>query len=122
MVSRPHVPIALMVVTTMLLLTVVPTPLSLAAKKEKDTGPPEENFSVTLAWDANTEEDLKGYKVYMTPAWGDYGEPIATLNKRKTTYQVKELQNNTTYFFRLTAFDTSGNESAFSYEVSTTIY
>ncbi len=121
MVSRPHVPIALMVVTTMLLLTVVPTPLSLAAKKEKDTGPPEENFSLTLAWDANTEKDLKGYKVYMAPVWGEY-KPIAILNKRKTTYQVEELQKNTTYFFVVSAFDTSGNESFSSNEVSTTIY
>ena len=121
MVSRPHVPIALMVVTTMLLLTVVPTPLSLAAKKEKDKGPPEENFSVTLAWDANTEKDLKGYKVYMAPVWGEY-KPIAILNKRKTIYQVEELQKNTTYFFVVSAFDTSGNESFSSNEVSTTIY
>ncbi len=129
MVSRPHVPIALMVVTTMLLLTVVPTSLSGAGNKGKGKGPPEKTFSLTLTWDANTEEDLAGYKVYVSSTSGDYGEPRAIVypkkKKRRTltpTYEVTEIQINTTYFFVVTAFDTVGNESAHSNEVSAIYY
>jgi hypothetical protein len=72
--------------------------------------------SVTLAWDPNTESDLAGYNLYYGTNPGIYGSPI---NAGKVTqYSVSGLLENTTYYFSLTAYDTSGNESAPSNEMS----
>ncbi len=74
--------------------------------------------SVTLTWNQNSESDLAGYKVYRSTTPGVYGAPIATLQGNVATYQATGLQAGTTYFFVVTAYDTSGNESGFSNEVS----
>lgn len=77
--------------------------------------------SATLMWNANTETDVVGYKIYRATASGAYGAPVATLDK-VTSYVATGLQTGTTYFFVITAFDSAGNESAFSNEVSKSIY
>jgi hypothetical protein len=74
--------------------------------------------SVTLAWNPNSEGDLAGYKVYRSTTPGVYGAPIATLQGNVITYQATGLQAGTTYYFVVTAYDGSGNESGFSNEVS----
>ncbi len=78
--------------------------------------------SATLTWSANSEKDLAGYKVYRTTSSGAYGAPIATLRAGVTTYQAIGLQFGTTYFFVVTAYDVAGNESAYSNEVSKSIF
>ena len=50
-----------------------------------------------------------------------YGPPIATLSASTTTYQMTNLTKGETYFFAVSAYDTSGNESPFSNEQSRTI-
>ena len=75
----------------------------------------------TLAWSTNTESDLAGYKVHRGTASGTYGAPLTTLPKTTTSYTATGLQNGTTYFFVITAYDSSGNESTFSNEVSKSI-
>jgi fibronectin type 3 domain-containing protein len=75
--------------------------------------------SVTLTWDANTESDLAGYRVYLGTASGQYGVPIATLPASFTNFLVENLQMSMTYFFAVTAFDTTGNESGLSNEAIT---
>ncbi|VAX33570.1 hypothetical protein MNBD_NITROSPIRAE01-1408 [hydrothermal vent metagenome] len=74
--------------------------------------------SAILSWDANSESDLSGYKVYFGTSSGSYGTPTTVGNV--TTYTVPDL-NTGTYYFAVTAFDTSGNESGFSTEVSKTL-
>ncbi len=71
---------------------------------------------VTLTWDANTEPDLAGYKVYYGTAPGAYGTPIDVGNV--TTYTVTGLADGQTYYFAATAYDTVGNESGYSNEVA----
>ena len=73
---------------------------------------------VTLAWDPNSETDLAGYKVYYGTSPGTYGAPIS-MGKR-TTFTVNGLSPGT-YYFAVTAYNTSGLESGFSNEVSTTV-
>lgn len=79
--------------------------------------------SATLTWDANSELDLAGYRVYYGTTPGVYiqakGEGINVGNT--TTYQVIDLQVGTQYYFAVTAYDTLGNESDYSDEVSKTI-
>jgi len=73
-----------------------------------------------LSWTANTEPDLAGYKVYQRILSSSYGTPLAVLGK-VTTYQVNGIQPGLTYSYTVTAYDTSGNESSKSNEVSKTI-
>ncbi len=83
---------------------------------------PPATSSATLTWNANTESDLAGYKIYRATAPGAYGAPIATLQGNVTSYVATGLQVGTTYYFVVTAYDTAGNESAYSNEVSKSVF
>ena len=83
---------------------------------------PPASSSATLLWNANTEGDLAGYKVYRATSSGAYGAPIATLVGNVTSYTAAGLQMGTTYFFVVTAYDNAGNESTLSNEVSKSIF
>ena len=79
-----------------------------------------------LSWDPPTTNadcsaltDLAGYKIYYGTSSGNYSTVITVGNV--TTYTVTGLTDNITYYFATTAYDSSGNESAFSNEVSQTI-
>ena len=69
-----------------------------------------------LAWHPNSEPDLAGYKIYYGTSSGDYSNWIAV--GRATSFRITGLSDDTEYFLALTAYDTSGNESDFSGEVS----
>jgi chitodextrinase len=76
----------------------------------------------TLTWDAVTTNtdgtpctDLGGYKVYYGTASHIYN-PIDVGNVLSHT--MTGLLSETMYYFAVTAYDTSGNESVFSNEVS----
>lgn len=73
--------------------------------------------SVTLKWDANTEADLKGYKLYYGTIPRGYDTPYDVGNK--TVFTVPDLQEGVKYYFAVTAYDVTGNESGYSNEVST---
>jgi len=72
--------------------------------------------ALTLAWDPGTEDDLAGYKVYCGTRSRDYDLAIDVGNN--TYYTVRGLEPETRYYFALTAYDISRNESDFSGEVS----
>jgi serine protease len=78
------------------------------------------NGTVALDWSNNTEADLDGYIVYRaTSASG----PFAALNanpRGQSAYTDSSVSNGTTYYYRVTAVDTSGNESVDSATVSGT--
>jgi len=76
--------------------------------------------SATLNWNANTETDLAGYKIYVGTQSGTYGAPIVL--GIANTYQITNLTIGTTYFFSITAYDKAGNESPHSSEASKSIY
>ena len=78
--------------------------------------------SVTLTWNANTESDLAGYKIYRATTSGGYGTPITTLQGNVTTFIASGLQLGTTYYFVVTAYDSAGNESPLSNEVNKSLY
>ena len=75
--------------------------------------------SATLQWGANQEPDLDGYLVYHGTAPGIYGSSQNV--GMTTTYQYTNLNPDTTHYFTVTAYDTSGNESPPSLEVFKTI-
>ncbi|MEN8262198.1 MAG: PKD domain-containing protein [Nitrospirota bacterium] len=78
---------------------------------------------VTLSWEPSTMnsdytplEDLDGYIVYLGNATGDYAESIYVGNV--TTYSVNGLTEGLTYYFAVTAINSSGSESEYSNETN----
>ena len=67
---------------------------------------------VTLAWDENTESNLAGYKVHYGTASGSYTTSVDVHNV--TTSIVTGLTAGQTYYFVVTAYNTSNNESGYS--------
>lgn len=68
-----------------------------------------------LQWDANTEVDLAGYRVYQkqdstTPPFAKVQE----IPKGTTTANITGLDSTHSYSFAVTAYNTSGMESAYS--------
>ena len=86
-------------------------------------------MDVTLAWDANTEPDLDGYKVYYKtgspgPAYNGTGategnSPIDEGNV--TQFTLQNLSDSETYYYVVTAYDNEVPplESSYSNEVQT---
>lgn len=74
---------------------------------------------VILAWDANTEPDLAGYRLW----WGLKSRSYdAVIDVGDTTqFTVYWLPMNVRLYFAVTAYDTASNESLFSNEVDTLI-
>lgn len=79
--------------------------------------------SATLAWDASLSPDVVGYRVYYGIAPGEYFQPFGQGVDvgNATTHTVMALAGATTYYFSATAYDSFGQESAYSNEVSKTI-
>lgn len=75
---------------------------------------------VDVSWNANTEADLAGYKLYYGTDSGVYGLPVDV--GKVTSYSVTvNPKVTTTYYVTLTAYDMSGNESPKSDEASITV-
>jgi fibronectin type 3 domain-containing protein len=88
----------------------IPVSLTLSQPTATTTG------SAGLSWTANTETDLAGYKVYIGTQSGLYNTPI-TLGT-VAAYTAMNLASGKTYYFCISAFDSAGNDSPCSAEVS----
>ena len=73
---------------------------------------------VSLTWDANSEPDLAGYRLYWGTASRTYTQTNEVVNVTTTT--VSNLTEEVTYYFAVTAYKNSSLESDFSDEVSFT--
>ncbi len=71
---------------------------------------------MSIAWDPNSEPDVAGYRVYYGTASRGYGSFIDVGNV--TNYTVRGLSSGRVYFFAVTAYDSSNNQSGYSNEVS----
>jgi hypothetical protein len=76
----------------------------------------------TLSWNATTTnidgtplEDLEGYKVYYGTESEKY--KISYDVKNVTKYKIDDMIDWHTYYFAVTAYDVSGNESPYSEEI-----
>lgn len=78
-----------------------------------------QSASVGISWIANTETDIAGYKVYYGNASGNYTQSIDV--GPVINFVVTGLTPGQTYYFAVTAYNTSGVESTFSNEIFTTI-
>lgn len=73
----------------------------------------------SLAWDPVTASSVAGYNLYYGQASGSYSSKVTVPNQ--TSYTVTGLTEGQTYYFAVTARDTSGTEGARSNEVRVTI-
>ncbi|MHB1307794.1 MAG: Ig domain-containing protein [Limisphaerales bacterium] len=78
----------------------------------------EASQTVQLAWDANTEPDVAGYKVYWGTSSGQYSQQLSV--GAVTTAQIPDLAPGVTYYFAATALNTEGLESDYSAEIEHT--
>lgn len=82
---------------------------------------------VTFGWDANTESDLAGYKLYQSATSGDYSGavpidiPLSALAHPGDPEYTQTGVGDGTWYWVLTAYDTEGLESGYSNEVTKTI-
>jgi len=66
--------------------------------------------SIELTWDRNTEPDVATYRVYRAAAnSNDFAVLADALNA--TAFSDRQVESGTTYKYRVTATDRSGNES-----------
>ncbi len=82
----------------------------------------------TLSWtpptttrDGSALANLAGYKVYYGTSPGSYSSTIVITNPGISTYTIENLLP-ATYYFVVTAYDSTALESSYSNEASTTIY
>ena len=83
----------------------------------------------TLEWDAIEEPNLEGYKIYYSvdrpgppydglhPFYPHLDSPVDVGNV--TEYTLHDLEEDIVYYFVITAYDSEGNESGYSNQVST---
>ncbi len=68
-----------------------------------------------LAWKELAKSDAVGYRVYFAPAGSHFqptGQGVNVGNA--TSYVITAVTSGTRYYFKITAYDASGNERAFS--------
>jgi hypothetical protein len=84
--------------------------------------------SVTLSWvipttrtDGTALTNLAGFNIYYGNAINSYPIKISVANPTLSTFVVTDLPTGATYYFVATTYDASGNESAHTNPVSTTL-
>jgi uncharacterized protein YxeA len=100
--------------------------LSLIACQESDyyddtpPDPPKNLFvkagdsKTEISWDRNRESDVSGYNIYYSDSYDGKYELIGS---SETNYYVdRDAVNGEKYFYAVTAYDFSGNESELSYD------
>ena len=81
------------------------------------------NTSKRINWNMNSESDLAGYIVYYGTQSGIYGSMSTSIglsgdgSTGRPSKLIGGLLDNTTYYFGVTAYDLTGNESTFSADV-----
>jgi PKD repeat protein len=78
------------------------------------TGPPSQAASIHLSWNASTS-GVDGYKVHYGLSSGHYDVIIDVGNALSVA--LSGLVDGLAYYFAVTAYDTTGQESGFSNEV-----
>jgi hypothetical protein len=73
--------------------------------------------SAKLFWDANTEPDLAGYRVYVGTVSGQYALPIDVGKVTSVPLAGVGMIADGAYVVALTAYDLAGNASGFSVEL-----
>jgi len=76
--------------------------------------------NVSFQWDANTESDLAGYRIYRSATSGTYTAADKVWEGTEITATENGVPDGT-WFWVATAYDIYGNESGYSDELSKTL-
>jgi hypothetical protein len=74
-------------------------------------------LNVTLTWQPNLEPDLAGYRVYLREEGESFDYDRPEWEGLALSCRIEDLDEDTHYYFVVTAFDVSGNESDDSTEM-----
>lgn len=74
--------------------------------------------AVKLSWTANKEPNIMGYKISYGNVPGSYTNTVDAGNA--TSFDVRSLVNEATYFFAVRAYNSLNNTSGYSAEISST--
>jgi len=74
-------------------------------------------FSLSFAWDANTDANLAGYRVFYREAGQNYDYSHPAWQGTATDCTISGFTENTAYYFVSRAYDTYGDESENSVEL-----
>lgn len=72
----------------------------------------------TASWNANTESDLAGYKLYIGTSSGNYDFNVYDIGDGLSHTVDEPFEFDKRYYFAVTAYDLAGNESLYSIERS----
>jgi hypothetical protein len=96
-------------------------------KQNFDAGVPlmaASTYSITLAWDPNTETDLKGYRIYESRKTNEYkgwvAEILCRANETTCCQYTRVVPTSGKYYWVATAIDDENNESDYSMELEHT--
>jgi endonuclease I/PKD repeat protein len=78
------------------------------------------NGEVSLAWTGNFESDLAGYNVYRSDTAGGTYVKVNGATVNTSAYTDTNVAASSTYYYKVSAVDTSANESVKSSSVSAT--
>ncbi len=72
------------------------------------------NGEISVSWNANTETDFKGYKLYRAENSTETSAFNLVFDSESTSYVDTDLEYSTSYNYRVSAYDIAGNESEWS--------
>jgi len=73
------------------------------------------SYGSSLMWDANTEMDLAGYKIYFQNILGIFSKVVDA--GYVTEYEISGIAERELYYVSITAYDFDGNESKHSFGI-----
>jgi len=82
-----------------------------------------DSVAITLSWRGNTEADLSHYVVYKDTLFNfepDTFKIIGIVSKDTTFFKDFDWELGRTYYYKVSAYDLTGNESSFSEELEIT--
>ncbi len=83
--------------------------------------PPPSTHSVALSWTASASSGVNGYNVYRGPVSGGPYAMVSSSPVAATQYTDSTVQAAQTYYYVVTAVNSSNTESAYSNEVAAAI-
>lgn len=72
---------------------------------------------VYFAWNANSESDIAGYKIWAGRSTGGYSHSASPKDMGNVLTGFYTVDDNGQWFFALTAYNTAGTPSDFSTEI-----